>query len=309
MDKFKVSVILPCSNEEKNVPLIAERLIPILEKYNDYEILFVNDGSRDNTLEEIKKLAQQNTHIKYISFSRNFMHQNALRAGLKHATGDAVICMDADLQQPPDLIPEMVRLWNEEKYDIVYTLRRSTGKESFFKRFTANFFYWLINRVSNIGLENGAADFRLMDRVAVDALNEYGEAYIFYRGIVSSMGFKKIALPYEVAPRIHGKSQYTLKKMINLSLSGITGFSTFPLQLSTFFGILISGLSFLYAAYAVVIRLISGDTVPGWSSLLFGIFFLGGIQLLMIGILGEYVGKIFFEIKKRPNYIIKETNI
>lgn len=307
MDKSRISVILPCSNEEKNVPLIASRLETVLKNY-DYEILFVNDGSRDNTLAEIKKLAKKNKRIKYISFARNFMHQNALRAGLKYATGDAVICMDADLQQPPELLPDMIKHW-KEGYDIVYTLRRSSGKESFFKNFTSKFFYFLINKISNIGIEDGAADFRLMDRVVVDALNEYDEVYIFYRGIISSMGFKKIAIPYTVAPRLHGKSQYTFKKMFNFSLAGITGFSTFPLHLSTLFGFLISALSFIYALYAILVRIFVGGTVPGWSSLLFGIFFLGGIQLLMIGILGEYIGKIFFEVKKRPNYIIKEKNI
>lgn len=308
MEKFKVSVVLPCANEEKNVSLIASRLMPILERYDDYEILFVDDGSRDNTLGEIKKLSKDNAHIKYISFSRNFMHQNALRAGLKYASGDCVICMDADLQQPPELLPKMIELWNDG-YDIVYTIRSSTGQESFFKKFTSQFFYWLINSISNIGLENGAADFRLMDRIVVDALNEYGETFIFYRGLIASMGFKKTSLPYEVAPRIHGKSQYSIKKMLLLSLSGITGFSSFPLHLATIFGFLISGLSFLYAIYALVVRVFVTSTVPGWSSLLFGIFFLGGIQLLMIGILGEYIGKIFFEVKKRPNYIIKEKNI
>ncbi|MBL8015110.1 MAG: glycosyltransferase family 2 protein [Candidatus Doudnabacteria bacterium] len=307
MADFKVSIILPAHNEADNIPIVSEELKKVLSAYHSYEIIFVDDGSKDTSREVLKNLAKNDSHIKFISFSRNFGHQNALRAGLDHATGDCVICMDADMQQPPTLLPEMISLW-QQGYEIVYTLRDANEKVSFFKRFTSSFFYWLINTLSDIHLETGAADFRLMDKKVVAALRQYKEVAVFYRGIIATMGFKKIAVHYTAKPRLHGKTKYSLRKMLNLSISGITGFSTLPLHLSTMLGVVISGFAFLYAAYAVVVRL-TGNSVEGWSSLLFGIFFLGGVQLLMIGILGEYIGKLFFEVKQRPNYIISEKNI
>lgn len=304
---FKVSVVLPASNEEQNVSLMLERLIPIVKKYPDYEVIFVNDGSKDNTLRELQKAHKQNPRVNYISFSRNFGHQNALRAGYAKASGDCIICMDADLQQPPELIPDMVEKW-QEGFEVVYTLRQETEGESAFKKITSDFFYFLINKLSNISIDRGAADFRLIDKKVLDALNQYDEQFIFYRGLVASMGFKQTALGYAAAPRLHGKTNYSLKKMFNFAINGITGFSTLPLHLSTLLGLLVATLSFLYALYAVVVRIFGGYTVPGWSSILFGIFFLGGIQLIMIGVLGEYIGKLFFEVKKRPNYIISESS-
>lgn len=305
---FKISVVLPASNEEKNIPLMLERLIPVLQEYPDYEVIFVNDGSKDNTLNVLREMHQKDSKVNYISFSRNFGHQNALRAGYAHATGDCIVCLDADLQQPPEMIRDMVQKW-QEGFEVVYTIREESENASFFKKLTSNFFYSLINSLSNTHIEKGAADFRLIDRKVLDALNQYGEYHIFYRGLIASMGFKQTSLSYVAAPRKFGKTNYSFKKMFNLALNGITGFSTLPLHLSTIFGLVVAGLSFVYALYAVVIQIFGGYTVPGWSSILFGIFFLGGIQLIMIGVLGEYIGKLFFEVKNRPSFIISESTV
>ncbi len=308
MDKFKLSIILPSCNEEENVLIMADKLQFILQRYPDYELIFVDDGSKDKTLEQLKQLHEKDPRMQYISFSRNFGHQNALRAGLDLASGDCVICIDADMQHPPELIPQLIAKW-QEGYDIVYTIRQESKDESFFKRFTSKFFYFLINKLGGINIKAGAADYRLMDKQVVETLRQYTEKFIFYRGIIATIGFNQTFIEYMPQKRLHGKSKYNVKKMFMFALDGITAFSAVPLRFAAVFGIIVSGFSFLYAAYAIVARVLGVYTVPGWSSLLFGIFFLGGIQLVMIGILGEYIGKLFFEVKRRPNYIIKQSTI
>jgi polyisoprenyl-phosphate glycosyltransferase len=308
MDKFKLSVVIPSYNEEKNVQVLAEKLKFILQRYPDYELIYVDDGSKDQTLEQLKELHKADPRVKYISFSRNFGHQNALRAGLDHANGDCVICLDADMQHPPELIPQLIAKW-QEGYEIVYTIRQDTKETSIFKRLTAGFFYALINKLGNINIKPGAADYRLMDKKVVETLRQYTEKFIFYRGIIATIGFKQIALEYVPQKRLHGKSKYNLKKMIGLALDGITAFSTVPLRFASTFGMMISFFAFAYTVYALGVQVFGGFTVPGWSSLTVGVFFLGGIQLIMIGILGEYIGKLFFEVKKRPNYIISQSSL
>ena len=307
-NNFKVSIIIPSFNEEKNVLILADRLMDILQKYKDYELIFINDGSTDNTLNNLKELNTNNKKIKYISFSRNFGHQNALRAGLDHSTGDCVISMDADMQHPPELIPEMINKWIEG-YDIVYTIRKESKSLSFFKRKTANIFYGIINKLSNLKIEKGAADFRLLDRVVVDVLKQFKETAMFYRGIISWMGFKQYGILYTPNDRMFGESKYTIKKMFMFALNGITSFSVIPLHISTFLGVIISIFAFIYGVYSIVMRLFTNTTISGWTSLMVGIFFLGGIQLIMLGIIGEYIGKLFIEIKRRPSYIVKEKAI
>lgn len=308
LKEFKVSIVIPSYNEEKNVLILAERLEKILSNYNDYEIIFVDDGSKDNTLNNIKELHSKNNKIKYISFSRNFGHQSALKAGLDHATGDCVISMDGDGQHPPELIPELINRWIEG-YDIVYTIRKESKKLSFFKRKTANFFYGLINKFSNIKIEKGAADFRLIDKNVVEVLKNFNEYFLFYRGLVSWLGFKQIGLEYIPADRLSGESKYTVRKMFIFAINGITSFSTVPLHISTILGVIISIFSFVYGIQAIILKIFTNQTISGWTSLMVGIFFLGGIQLIMLGIIGEYIGKIFIEVKRRPVYIIKEKSL
>ncbi|MFC1832565.1 glycosyltransferase family 2 protein, partial [Thermodesulfobacteriota bacterium] len=246
--------------------------------------------------------------VHYISLSRNFGHQNALKAGLDHCSGDVVISMDGDLQHPPGLIPEMIEKW-QAGYDIVVTTRRDAEAGNFLKRFTSRNFYRLMSSFSNIELKPGSADFRLLDRTVVDVLKTFEETDIFYRGYVAWSGFKQFEIPYIPEKRQAGTTKYTPRKMIRLALDGLLGFSILPLRLVTMIGVVISMASFLYGFYAICIRLFSDTAVSGWASTMAGIYFLGGIQLLCIGICGEYIGRTFMEVKRRPHYIIAKTSI
>lgn len=309
MDKFKISVVVPVHNEEDNIPVLIKALIEVLSEYSDFEILFINDGSKDDTLDVLREQSSLDSHVKYISFSRNFGHQNALRAGLDKATGDCVISMDGDMQHPPSIIPKMLRKWRKGA-DIVYTIRSGQEDIPLFKKIMSNAFYKVINSLSSTKIIPGTADFRLLDRKVVEVLKEYSEIHMFYRGIVPTLGFNQVGIYYTPQKRLYGKPSYNFKKNIKMALEGITGFSTKPLHIATFIGALLSLLSFMYGIFAIIVRLARPEIViEGWTSLLVGVFFLGGIQLLMIGILGEYIGKLFFEIKKRPTYIIKESSL
>jgi dolichol-phosphate mannosyltransferase len=228
-----------------------------------------------------------------------------LRAGTQYADGDCVISLDGDLQHPPELIPDMVAKWNEG-YDIVYTVRKDVKKNSFFKKTTANLFYRIMNAISDINLDRGEADFRLLDRRAAAEMNNLQESSIFFRGMVKWLGFKQTGIEYIPDSRIWGKTKYSQTKMFSFALSGITSFSTKPLRISTLIGLTIAFLSMIYGAYALYIKIFTDKSVEGWASVLFMVTFIGGIQLIMIGILGEYIGRIFVESKRRPNYIIKE---
>lgn len=307
-NNFKVSVVIPILNEEGNIDILIQKLIGVIEKYSDYELLFINDGSTDKTLEIIQEKRRNNNKIHYLSFSRNFGHQNALRAGLDYATGDCIISMDGDMQHPPELIPKLIEKW-QEGYDIVYTLRKDDPKTSFFKRKTASCFYWIMNKFSNVKIDKGAADFRLLDKNVVEVVKSIKENDLFMRGMVSWLGFKQYAIEYIPEERHWGKTKYTLGKMIRLAITGITSFSLKPLHISTMLGYIIATLAFLYGIYAIIIKLFTNNTISGWTSVLTVVLFIGGIQLIMIGILGEYIGKLFIEAKKRPNYIIKEKSL
>ncbi|MDD2798987.1 MAG: glycosyltransferase family 2 protein [Bacteroidales bacterium] len=307
-EKPLLSVVIPIMNEAGNVSLMVDRLTHTLEKIINFEIIFVNDGSTDNTLEVIKELGEKDDRIKYLSFSRNFGHQSALRAGLDYAEGDCVVSMDGDLQHPPELIPAMIEKW-KEGYDVVYTLRKDTSETGFLKRKTSEFFYKLINKLSDVEIEQGSADFRLVDSSVIDALRKFKENPIFYRGLVRWLGFKQFALEYVPEKRTWGQTKYSFKKMFRFAIIGITSFSIRPLHASTILGMVMAIASFLYGMYAIILKLFTDQTIPGWTSLLIVVSFIGGIQLLMIGILGEYLGKLFIESKRRPAYIIKEKNI
>jgi polyisoprenyl-phosphate glycosyltransferase len=303
----KVTVLIPIHNEEGNVLNLTTQLANVLEKSN-YEIIFIDDGSTDNTLHTLKELNAQNNKVNYLSFSRNFGHQSALRAGYHYASGDCVICMDGDLQHPPELIPKMIEKW-KEGYDIVNTIRKDSKQTSFFKRMTASFFYTLINKLSDVKIEKGSADFRLVDKSIVEILRNFQESSLFYRGIISWLGFKQYSFEYFPDERKWGKTKYSVSKMFKFAMSGITGFSIKPLQLSAIVGLIVAILSFLYGLYAIYIKLFQNNTIPGWTSTLIVISFIGGLQLIMIGILGEYIGKLFLESKRRPEYIIREKSL
>ena len=307
MTSFKVSIVIPAFNEEGNVKIIADNLVQVLKGYHDYEILFINDGSADRTLSVLKELSASNNHIRYLSFSRNFGHQLALKAGIDHASGDCVISMDADLQHPVELIPQLIAKW-QEGFEIVYTIRADGPKTSLFKRVTSNLFYRLMNAISDIQIVQGTADFRLLDRVVVDVLKNMQEPDLFFRGIIPWIGFSQYGLLYAPNERFWGKSKYSLTKMFRFAFHGITSFSTKPLHLATLMGLFISFLSFAYGLVALTGKIFKDQAVSGWTSMIVSVLFIGGIQLVMLGIIGEYLGKLFIESKRRPNYIIREKS-
>lgn len=304
---FLVSVVVPVFNEEGNVNLVAKELISVLGGYDKFEVIFVDDGSTDGTLDSLRALNSKNKKIKYLSFSRNFGHQSALRAGLDYALGDCVITMDGDLQHPPALIPEMIKKW-EEGYDIVNTVRKDSANTSFLKRKTANIFYCFLNFLSDVKLSKGAADFRLLDKSVVDVLRTIKENDLFLRGTISWLGFKQCGIQYEPNQRNSGKTKYTIKKMIKFATTGITAFSVKPLKISMLMGTIFALLSFAYGAYAVYLRIFTDKLVSGWASLITAVLFIGGIQMIFLGIIGEYIGRLFLESKRRPSYIIREKS-
>jgi len=303
-----VSIIVPVHNERENVTVMAKA---IKRTFADlpyrYNLLFVDDGSSDLTLHEVKKLALQDDNVRYISFSRNFGHQAAIKAGLDKADGDCVITMDGDMQHPPSLIPTLLEKW-EEGYDVVYTVRKEDKNLPFLKRATSNLFYKILNWLSDIKIEKGTADFRLMNRNVVDVLRGLAEFEPFFRGLVKWAGFKQEPVEYEPNERRSGASKYTSKKMIRFALQGITSFSIRPLYAATYIGFTFAALSTLYIPYALY-SYYFGYTISGWSSLIVTVVFFGGLQLMILGIIGIYLGKLFMQNKHRPVYIVKESNI
>lgn len=303
-----ISVVVPAYNEESNVIKLAERLAPILSKYGDYQILFVDDGSTDDTLITLRQMAEANNKIKYISLSRNFGHQKALKAGLDHADGDCVISMDADMQHPPELVGELIERW-QSGYEVVTTIREEAKNLSLFKRKTSLWFYKIMDLLSEIEIKHGASDFRLLDRNVVEILKSMHESHVFLRGLIPWLGFRECSIRYTPADRVSGESKYSVVRMVALGLDGITSFSIRPLRLSTVIGAIVSFSAFVYGLVAILARLILGKEVSGWASIIISILFMGGLQLLMLGIIGEYLGKAFVESKKRPNYVIREQHI
>ncbi len=304
----KISIVVPACNEEGNIPVLVDALEEVMGSLNyEYQLIFVDDGSSDGTLALIKAISKTKTNIRYIGLSRNFGHQNALKAGLDLAGGDAVIMMDGDMQHPPALIPVLLEQW-EAGNDIVYTIRKDHQDMPMMKRKTSNMFYNLINNLSDIELEQGTADFRLMDRRVVDVFREFKETDLFLRGLVKWMGFKQSGIEYEPAERLKGKSKYTMKKMIRFALQGITSFSTKPLYIATYLGMSFSLISLLYVPY-IIYSYYFGHAISGWTSIIATIAFFGGLQLMILGIIGMYLGKLFQQSKQRPHYIVKETNL
>ena len=304
----KVSIIIPCYNEEKVLHQFYDELKKELPEDYNYEILFVNDGSKDDTLKIIKELNKKAEVVNYISFSRNFGHQNALKAGYDFATGDCAISMDADLQHPPQFISSLLKKW-EEGFDIVNTIREDHKSISKRKKFSSRLFYLFINRLSDVEIGQGMADFRLLDRKVLDQLKLFTENFIFFRGIVPWIGFKQVNIPYQAAERIAGETKYTFRKMLHFASAGVTSFSVRPLRYSIYLGLIFASFAFLYVIYALFAFLFTDQTITGWTSLIVSVMFFGGVNLIMLGIIGEYLGKLFIENKRRPNYLIEESSL
>ena len=306
----KISVVIPAHNEEGNISLIYQRIKEVFSKLESYrfEIIFVNDGSRDNTQKVIEDLAQNHEEVKYIEFSRNFGHQPAVKAGMDCSIGNAMISMDADLQHPPELIPELIKKW-EEGFDIVFTIRTYPKQISAFKRKTSKLYYKFLTRISDVNLsEGGGSDFRLMDASVVDVVRNMNEADIFLRGLSNWMGFRRVGIPFTAGERASGESSYDLKKMMRFAFTGITAFSVKPLYLAAYLGFIFSAIAAVGYGTYVIHSFIAGTEISGWASLIMTVVFFGGVQLIIMGIMGIYLGKIFKQVKERPNYIIRSKN-
>lgn len=305
----KVSLLIPAYNEEETLALLYNELNKVLDDiYNyEFEILFVNDGSSDNTLNILRNLQQRDNRVNYISFSRNFGKETAMAAGLDYVTGDAVVILDADLQDPPELIKDMIVYW-EEGYDDVYAKRRSREGETWLKKFTSRTFYRLLQKMTKIPIQEDTGDFRLLDRRAIESLKKIREKQRYTKGMFSWIGFNKKEILFDRKPRAAGETKWNYLKLFNLALEGVTSFTTFPLRISTILGILVSIFSMVYMFVILIKSIIWKDPVQGYPSMMVTILFLGGVQLISLGIIGEYIGRIFNETKYRPLYIIDEHN-
>ena len=306
----KVSVIVPMYYEEEVAEECYKRLKKVLEGLSEkylYEIIFINDGSKDKTLNILENIAQDNKNVKVISFSRNFGHQCAVTAGLKYITGDAIVIIDADLQDPPELIPEMLKLW-EDGNEVIYGKRKSREGESKFKLLTASMFYKTLNALSDVEIPKDTGDFRLVDRKVVEVINSLPEHNKFLRGLFSWVGFKQIPFEYERKERVAGKTKYPLSKMLKLAQDGIFSFSTKPLRIVGTMGIISILISIIILIYSILSYIFNwNDLASGWTSMMVTMTFLGGMILISLWMIGEYVGRIYDETKRRPEYIIEET--
>jgi glycosyltransferase involved in cell wall biosynthesis len=308
----KVSVLIPCYNEEKSLPLLYPELLRIMDdeqlsKCYEWELLFVNDGSTDGTLELLRSLRSQDIRVNYIDLSRNFGKENAMLSGFDYVTGDCMVIMDADLQHPPTLIPQMLEAW-EQGYDDVYAKRLSRGKESWFRRQSTLWFYNLLQKMSDVDVLPNVGDFRLLDRKCINVLCRLRESQRYTKGMYSWIGFRKKEVLFDQQDRVAGVSSWNYLRLFNLAIQGVTSFTTFPLRLATILGLLVSLAAFAFLIYVLVNTLLWGDPVQGYPTMMVVILFLGGIQLLALGIIGEYLGHIYHESKRRPTYVAREYN-
>ena len=314
-EKKLVTILVPAYNEHEVIPLLYERLLKLMNEQvqYDFEILFVNDGSKDNTLELIQALREKDKRINYVNLSRNYGKEVAMVAGFDYLKGDCLVIIDADLQDPPELIPEMLKYW-EEGYDDVYARRKSRKGESLLKKLTSWGFYRVLQSMTNIEIQKDTGDFRLLDRRCVEAIKQLRESQRYTKGLYSWIGYNKKEILYDRDPRVAGKSKWNYRRLLNLSIDGITSFTTSPLRWAAILGIVISGIAFLYMMKVILKRLIYGADVSGYASIMVAILGLGGIQLIFLGLIGEYLGRAFYEVKGRPLYFIdryneeKETN-
>jgi dolichol-phosphate mannosyltransferase len=304
-----LSIIIPIYNEEGNIPVLYERLSKVMKDLGEsYELVFINDGSRDNSLALVMELAQKDEAVKYLDFSRNFGHQIGVTAGIDAAKGDAMVIIDADLQDPPELILEMFEKY-KEGFEVVYAKRRKRKGETIFKKLTARLFYRTLAKITTLDIPLDTGDFRLIDRKVADVLKKMPEQNKYIRGQIAWIGFRQTYVEYDRDSRHAGETGYTLRKMLKFALDGITGFSDFPLRLATIAGFVVSGIAFLLMIYALISRFIWQDYEPGWTSLILSVLFIGGIQLITIGIIGEYINRISTNVRNRPLYVVRETNV
>lgn len=304
-----ISIIIPSYNEEEVLPYLLQRLREVTDSIKDYkfEFLFVNDGSEDNTLKLVKKYRKEDSRIKYVDLSRNFGKEIGMLAGMDYATGDAVIIIDADLQHPPEKIKEMIKWW-EKGFDDVYTVRLNR-EESFLKKMTSKLYYRLLQKMTEENVYPNSGDFRLLDRKCVDALISMRETERYTKGMYGWIGFKKKELTYTEKERAAGETKWQFRQLVKLAVDGITSYSTVPLRISSIIGIIISFIAFVFLMIEVIRILVNGPEVAGYGTLLVGILFMGGIQLISLGIIGEYLSRIFIETKERPPYLVNETDV
>ena len=303
-----VSIVVPVYNEGENILHFTTAIKEVMDKQPyKWDLLFVDDGSQDNSLELLENLQKDCPYVHVLSLSRNSGHQIALTCGLDHAKGDAVISMDGDMQHPPELLPELLAKW-EEGYHVVQTIREDTQGVSWLKKKTSNMYYRLINHLSNVKIRPGGSDFRLLDRQAVEALRKYREHDRFLRGMVTLLGYKVAEVPFVASPRFAGKSKYSLSKMVKLAVDGIVGYSVVPLRAAFVAGLLFAVLSFLLLLHVLFVY-ICDEVVSGWTTIMVCMSLFGGTQLIILGIMGEYLGRIYTEVKNRPDFIVDETNI
>ncbi len=303
-----ISVVVPCFNEQEGITECHKRLTHVLRALDTwYEIVYVDDGSRDGTPAALQSIHASDPNITVVELSRNFGHQAAVTAGLEVAKGEVTIIIDSDLQDPPELIPEMLRIW-AEGYEVVYGVRETREGETGFKRWTAKLFYNVINTLSDVEIPRDTGDFRLLDRKALEAVKSMPERHRFLRGMCSWIGYRQYGLKFARAARVAGKTKYPFKKMLNLALDGIASFSTIPLRFVTGLGFAVAALSLAGICYALIVRLFTHTWVAGWAISFVGMLFLGGVQMVSIGIVGEYVGRIYAETKQRPIYLARSIH-
>lgn len=303
----KISILIPAYNEEAVLDSLYTRLGKLANEVKDYEFefLFVNDGSRDGTLKIIRDYAELDNRVSYVNLSRNFGKEIAMIAGLDHVTGDATVIIDADLQDPPELIPEMIKYW-EEGYDDVYAKRNNRDGETWFKKWSSKTFYQILEKISNVPIQKDTGDFRLLDARAVEAIVNMRESQRYTKGMFSWVGFHKKEILYDRDPRAAGETKWNYPRLVNFAIDGITSFTTAPLRISTYIGMAVSVIAFIYLIVIVLQTLLFGNAIEGYPSTLAVILFLGGVQLLSLGVIGEYIGRIFNETKQRPLYFVEE---
>jgi polyisoprenyl-phosphate glycosyltransferase len=306
-EKPVLSIIAPIYNETESLPELYKRVSEVMDQSGEtWELILVDDGSQDGSTDQIKELAKKDNKVKPVIFARNFGHQIAVSAGLDYALGDAVVIIDADLQDPPEVILELVAKW-KEGYQVVYAIRGEREGESWFKTFSASIFYRLIQKITDVNIPLDTGDFRLMDRKVVDVLNSMHEKHRFLRGMSAWVGFKSIGVTYNRSARFAGETKYPLKKMVMLALNAITGFSYFPLQMATYVGFFAAGISIITIPIVIIMRVAGSQAFFGQATTLLAVLFLGGVQLISLGILGEYLGRVYDEVKGRPLYIVSEA--
>ncbi len=305
----KVTILIPAYNEEESIPFLKKRVEELINKIKDYEfeILLINDGSSDKTLELIKKWREEDSRISYVDFSRNFGKETAMIAGFDYSTGDCVIIIDADLQDPPELIPEMLKYW-EEGYDDVYARRKSRKGETWFKKFTSKMYYKVLQSLTNVPIQKDTGDFRLLDRRCVNALMKMRESQRCSKSMFSWIGYKKKEILYDRDPRVAGKTKWNYRKLVDLAIDGITSFTTSPLRISTYLCIPTFVALIIYFIYVIIKAIVTSTAIQAFQATILLILFFAGIQIMLFGIIGEYLGRIFNESKNRPLYLVNEYN-